>query len=117
MRAQARCHAWPLGLLVLAVVAIYAPFLLTGTAQWDAIEVHYSAQRYLSESIRSGHLPFWTPYLFTGFPFLADLQTGAWYPLNWPFLLSGISPDTMNVELALHALIACVGAYALTFRL
>ena len=85
MRALARRHAWAIGLLALIVAAFYAPFLLTGTAQWDAIEVHYSAQRFLSESLRSGHLPFWTPYVFTGFPFLADLQTGAWYPLNWPF--------------------------------
>jgi hypothetical protein len=103
--------------LALMVGLFYAPYLLTGTAQWDAIEVHYSAQRYLSEAIRAGRLPFWTPYLFAGFPFLADLQTGAWYPLNWPFLLAGVTPDTMNLELLVSGLIACGGAYALAWRL
>jgi hypothetical protein len=112
-----RHHRWPALALVGMVGVFYAPYLLTGTAQWDAIEVHYSAQRYLSESIRAGHLPFWTPYLFAGFPFLADLQVGAWYPLNWPFLLVGVSPDTMNLELLVHGLVACGGAYALAWRL
>jgi hypothetical protein len=114
---RVRRHGLPLLILALMVCAFYAPFLLTGTAQWDAIEVHYSGQRYLSEAIRGGRLPFWTPYVFSGFPFLADVQVGAWYPLNWPFMLIGVTPDTMNAELLLHSLIACSGAYALAYRL
>jgi Bacterial membrane protein YfhO len=112
----ARRHAAPAAALALMVTVFYAPFLLGGTAQWDAIEVHYSAQRYFSEAIRAGHLPFWTPYLFAGFPFLADLQVGAWYPLNWPFFMAGVTPDSMNLELLVHSLIACGGAYALAMR-
>ncbi len=115
--AHLRWHGAPLLTLALMVGAFYAPFLLSGTAQWDAIEVHYSGQRYFGEAIRAGRLPFWTPYLFSGFPFLADLQVGAWYPLNWPFMLLGVTPDTMNAELLLHGLIACAGAYALAYRL
>jgi len=117
VRALAACHAWPLATLAALIGIFYAPFLLGGTAQWDAIEVHYSAQQFVSESLRAAHLPFWTPNLFAGFPILADLQSGAWYPLNWPFFLTGVSPDTMNSELLLHALIATVGAYLLAMRL
>ena len=72
--------------LVAMVCAFYLPQLLTGTVQFDGVDVHYTSQRYFSDALRSGQLPFWTPYVFAGFPFLADLQVGAWYPLNWPFL-------------------------------
>src|SRR5207244_8792251 len=58
-----------------------------------------------------------TAYLFSGFPFLADVQVGAWYPLNWPFFLAGITPSSISVELLLHSLIASAGAYALGIRL
>src|SRR5688572_6590477 len=60
-------------------------FSSEATIQWDAADAHYSAQKYFSDQIWSGKLPFWTPYVFSGMPFLADMQTGAWYPLNWPF--------------------------------
>jgi hypothetical protein len=35
-----------------------------------------------------GPLPFWTPYIFSGYPLLAYPETGAWYPLNWPSFCS-----------------------------
>ena len=75
---------------VAAIVSLYnLPQLLSGSVQYDALDVHYSAQRYLSDELHAGRVPFWTPYIFSGFPFLADLQVGAWYPLNWPFFAGG----------------------------
>jgi Bacterial membrane protein YfhO len=102
--------------LVLAVCVFYAPQLAVGAAQWDGVDVHYASQRYFSDTLREGRLPFWTPYIFSGFPFLADVQVGAWYPLHWPFFLVGIALDSLSRELFLHALIACLGAYALGLR-
>lgn len=99
------------------VLAYNAPRLIFGTVQYDALEVHYSAQRYLSEELHAGRVPFWTPYIFSGFPFLADLQVGAWYPLNWPFFLIGITPLSINAELLVHTLIASGGAFALGMRM
>src|SRR5205085_2125871 len=37
----------------------------------------------------------------------------AFYPLNWPFFLAGVSPGGIELELALHALLACAGAFLL----
>src|SRR5262249_27497347 len=54
---------------------------------------------------------------FAGFPFLADPQTGAFYPLNWPFFLAGVTPRAIEAELALHALLACFGAFFLAQKL
>jgi hypothetical protein len=99
------------------VCVFYLPQLVGGTVQFDGLDVHYSSQRYFSDELRAGRLPFWTPYIFAGYPFLADLQVGAWYPLNWPFFLAGITPTSLSLELLLHSLVACGGAYALAMRL
>ena len=45
----------------------------------------------------AGKIPLWTPYVFSGMPFLADPQVGAWYPLNWPFFMIGITPSAIAV--------------------
>jgi hypothetical protein len=85
--------------------------------QWDAVDVHYSSQKYFSDFLRSGKLPFWTPHIFSGMPFLADPQVGAWYPLNWPFFLLGITPRSIQWETALHCFLALTGAYLLALDL
>lgn len=108
-----------LGALIAAVLAFYALPLFTDrvTIQWDAVQYFYPYQKHFSDSLRAGRLPFWTSVLFGGFPFLADMQSGAWYPLNWPFFLAGIQPRSIFWELALHAAVAAAGAYLLARRL
>jgi hypothetical protein len=63
--------------------------------------------------LHAGKLPQWTPYVYSGMPFLADPQVGAWYPLNWPFFLAGITPRVIQCQLALHCLLAAMGGYLL----
>jgi len=100
------------------VVFYFTPLFDAQTSiQWDAVDVHYSAQKYFADTVREGHLPQWTPYVFSGFPFLADPQTGAWYPLHWPFFLMGITPKAIEWELALHAFLALCGTYLLARKL
>src|SRR5512140_2579999 len=91
-----------------AVLLFYFQPLFSSNAsiQWDAVDVQYSAQNYLSEMLHAGKLPQWTPYVYSGMPFLADPQVGAWYPLNWPFFLLGITPRAIQWQLALHCLLA-----------
>ncbi|WP_321470641.1 YfhO family protein [uncultured Paludibaculum sp.] len=111
---------WAAPVLYFALVLMfYAVPLFSSSAsiQWDAVDVHYSAQKYFADNLLTGKLPFWTPYTFSGMPFLADPQTGAWYPLNWPFFLAGITPRAIEWELALHALLACLGAFLLAREL
>jgi len=84
---------------------------------WDAADYHRPVQDYLSQELHAGRIPFWTPYPWAGYPFLADPQVGAWCPLNWPFFLLGVAPRALVVEHWLAALQACLGAYFLTFRL
>lgn len=101
--------------LAAAVLLFYCKPLFSPNAsiQWDAADMQYTAQNYLSEMLHAGRLPHWTPYVYSGMPFLADPQVGAWYPLNWPFLLAGITPRAMQWQLALHCLLAAIGGYLL----
>lgn len=102
----------------LAVIVFYWTPLFDDQAsiQWDMADVHYAQQRYFEQSLRSTGLPRWTPYEFSGFPFLADPQTGEWYPLHWPFFLFGITPRAMEWELALHAFLALGGMFLFARR-
>jgi hypothetical protein len=103
---------------VVAVIVFYWLPITSPEAsiQWDAVDVHYSSQKYFADHVRSGEMPFWTPYIFSGFPFLADPQVGAWYPPNWPFFLIGVTPRGIQFELLLHALLACLGAFLFVQR-
>ena len=109
----------PPAFLLLAVLIFYWAPLTSPDAsiQWDAVDVHYSSQKYFADSLAGGELPHWTPYIFSGFPFLADPQVGTWYPLNWPFFLSGVTPRAIQYEIFLHALLACFGAWLLARRI
>lgn len=39
--------------------------------------------------IRSGHLPLWNPFSFSGYPLLGNWQSAPFYPLNFLMLLFG----------------------------
>ena len=102
-------------LLTLLVLVFYLVPLTSESASihWDAADLHYPFQKYWSEHVRSASLPAWTPYIFSGYPFLAYPETAAWYPPHWPFFLIGITPRMIQAELALNAAIACLGAFFL----
>jgi len=113
---------WP----VIAPLIILAMTLLCyGTAMtsdgtsilWDAADYYQVVQHYFSQEIHAGRIPFWSPYPWSGYPFIADPQVGAWYPLNWPFFLIGVSPHALVTEHWLHSFLACLGAYFLAWRL
>ena len=114
LQRLARARAILAGLALAVVIFYWEPlFSSNASIQWDAVDVTYSAQKLLSETVRGGKVPFWTPYVFSGMPLVADPQVGAWYPLNWPFFLAGITPRGIEWQLALHAWIAAVGTYLL----
>ena len=108
-----------LAALVLATILFWAIPLFQphSTIHWDLAEVTYPAQKYFADSVHAGRLPYWTPFLYSGTPFLSDPQTGAWYPLHWPFYLIGITPRILFWELALHSFVALAGAFLLARKL
>lgn len=56
----------------------------------DSVSFLYPMYRFAADSLRAGTVPFWNPYQYAGAPFLADNQSGLFYPFNlvlfllWP---------------------------------
>lgn len=80
----------------------------------DAINYFWPVRYSIVASIRSGHLPYWSPYIYMGYPLNADLQSGAFNPLLWFFsLLGNYSFYMLHVETWCYIFIACLGSYKL----
>jgi len=48
----------------------------------DLASFLYPMYGFASQALHAGHLPLWNPYLFSGMPFAADIQSGLFYPAN-----------------------------------
>ncbi|MCY0884719.1 MAG: hypothetical protein OWV35_02400, partial [Firmicutes bacterium] len=61
-------------------------------------------------ALRSGHLPLWDPYLWSGTPLLAGFNAGAAYPLTWLF---AVLPAYLawSLNLAVTYALAATGFY------
>ena len=53
----------------------------------DLVVQNYAWKRFILNSLRSGEMPLWNPYLFAGVPFLAAGQHFAYYPFSLLFLV------------------------------
>ena len=85
-----------------------------GALQWDAREVHLTNLIFSSSSWRDGFLPLWTPYIFSGFPQIADLQVAVFYPANLAIgLLAVFSQKIIFWQLAFHYALAGFGMFFL----
>ncbi|MBI2939168.1 MAG: hypothetical protein HYY04_01915 [Chloroflexi bacterium] len=97
-----------LALLASVLVACW-PLLVDGRVlvSLDAFAYFYPNYQYAAAQLRSGVLPLWNPYLFAGAPFLANPQTGVFYPPNLLFLALP-APHAYAWSVALHMVIAGV---------
>ena len=60
--------------------------------------------------VRSGRLPLWNPYIFSGMPLLGSAQGGLLFPLNWFYLV--FSPAVATDLMVISAyMLAASGAY------
>ncbi len=80
-----------LSALLIATVLFYWKILLTGQfsllTDHEAVSQAYSWYHYWIRSVRQGLLPVWDPYIFGGRSFSGEMQTAAFYPLNFLLLL------------------------------
>jgi hypothetical protein len=73
--------------LLLAALGFFWRILFTPDA-WkpagggDLVSFLFPVYRFAASSMWAGNLPLWNPHLYAGAPFLADMQTGLFYPLN-----------------------------------
>src|SRR5260370_32781254 len=80
-------------LLALLGLVFFLPLVLHPTQvlysdHSDLIAEHIPAKRFLVRSWQeTGEVPLWCPYLFSGSPFVHDIQVAAFYPPHLPLYL------------------------------
>jgi hypothetical protein len=108
-----------LALLTLAVAAFFWPLILTQS--WiprgggDLVSFLWPMYRFSARSLRSGTVPLWNPHLYSGAPFVADNQSGVFYPINL-ITYALVGPPSYRVMEGLvvfHVWLAAVGAFVL----
>jgi hypothetical protein len=84
--------------------------IFTSDIMNEAFPLRYA----LSEQLKAGIIPLWTPHIYGGFPILARAEAGIAYPLN--LLLFGLlSPYVaLNIVILLTLVIAAVSMYLFT---
>lgn len=104
-----------LQLFIAAIFYVFATLFLFwqplinkfGSIQWDAVTVHFFNLFFSSETWHAGIFPSWTPYIFAGFPQIADLQVAFFYPINFLISIFAIfTPKLMMYEITLHYFLA-----------
>lgn len=112
-RYSLRRHLPALVLLLFLTLLAYQRLALQDRIllDYDAYTYFYPNESYSAAALRAGALPLWNPYLFTGVPFLANPQTGVFYPANLLFLLCSV-PRAFAYSIVLHVYLAAVFAYA-----
>ncbi|MCO5178357.1 MAG: YfhO family protein [Thermomicrobiales bacterium] len=98
---------------IVTLVAIVQVFFRGALMGQDTATQFYPWYDYLGERLRSGSIPGWNPYQFSGAPFAADPQSG-WTYLPAMVLFSLFSlPVAIPVFLTLHLVLAGGATYAL----
>src|SRR3989344_1559595 len=84
----------------------------------DLSRYFYPLRYLMVEQVKAGHLPLWNPYIFCGFPLLATLQVGFFYPLTIIYYLLPFNL-AFNWYIILHYFLAACFMYAMLrhFRL
>ena len=112
-----RRHRFALALLALLAVLVFLPALLKREVFTlrDHFDYFQPIRAFTADEMKAGRLPLWNPYSASGEPWLANPQTGVFYPPAWLFLV--LPFETAYVLfLLLHLTILGWGAYLLFAR-
>ena len=114
-----KTQAWSedsLGILILllCLVVFFSPILFFGRSLYysDFSFITYPIKSFLAQTFQSGALPFWTPLVDSGTPFMAAFHTGVFYPPSIIFFL----PNTtlaLNLFYILHFIILIIPIFYL----
>ncbi len=116
-RPVSRFDLLPLLILVVAVLLFFGPVII-GRA-WipagggDLVSFIFPMYRFASASLRGGEIPLWNPNLYAGAPFIADNQSGVFYPINLLLflLIPNFSYQAIEGLVILHIFLAGATMY------
>jgi hypothetical protein len=103
-----------LGVVILVALSIFALPLIRGEVFTfrDHTDYFQPLRWFTAQHLRAGVLPLWNPYSASGEPWLANPQTGVFYPPTWLFLLLPFERAYMG-WLLVHLLVLGMGTYRL----
>lgn len=106
-------EALPVVILIGLTLLFFWKLAFTGLvlAGYDTQTYFYPYRLEAADAIRHGRLPQWDPYLFLGAPFMANVQTAIFYPLNVLFYVMPV-PYALNASIIVHIALAGVLMYA-----
>ncbi len=81
----------------------------------DNLLITIPSKIFLVREILAGRFPLWNPYIFSGTPFLADINLGLLYPANILFLFADPFRG-LTLVAVFHILFLGLGAYAVLFH-
>ena len=83
---------------------------------FDVSSLNLPSRDWAFRQIRVGHFPEWCTHWYLGFPFIAESQSGVYYPPNYFYFL--LSPSWYATTLAYtsHLWLAGIGSYFLFRR-
>jgi hypothetical protein len=98
--------------VTLAPLVYFLPALMTGlvVSPDDGILQNVPFRVAAAHIVRSGHLPIWNPYIFSGMPLLGAAQGGILFPLNWFYLVFAASTSS-NLMVLFSFMTAALGAF------
>ncbi len=110
-------NAIAVAVIVAAALVVFAPALAKNEIFTfrDHADYFTPMRLYTAMHLRAGRLPLWNPYNGSGEQWLANPQTGVFYPPAWLFALIPFSTAYV-LYLFLHSLILGSGAWALFRR-
>jgi hypothetical protein len=99
-------------LVTAAPILYFLPALLNGLvlAPDDGLLFNVPMRAGAAMLLKSGNLPLWNPYIFSGMPLFAAAQGGVLFPLNWFYLLFTPAIAT-NLMVVTTYMVAGCGAY------
>ncbi len=111
---ESQARGWWLAALALAVAwFIYViPWLFQGyVIPWDAKDYYYPVLRFLAGSLAQGESGEWNPYLYSGFPAIADPQSWFFTPTFRLFAALDAAPSMTRMDAVelLHLLLGAIG--------
>jgi hypothetical protein len=100
------------------IAAGYAPELLglRSFFFFDVSSLNIPARDWGFRQIAAGHFPEWCTHWYAGFPFIAESQSGIYYPPNYFFFLLFPSWYATTLTYCCHLWLAGIGAYLLFRR-
>ncbi len=84
------------------------------TIPYDATQQFFPAVSFVAQQLRDLQWPWWNPYLFGGYPQLADPQMMSFQPtMVLPMMLAPASLHLFGIVVMMHVLLAGIGALRL----